>query len=116
MQHVQEAVLRPVLQQLPEHDAAQAVELVLDVMRNAANKIAVALANARTDAKGAFKVTFKAPKDFGGLHDIFALVNGVQVTPVSFTKTTQGGASMRHPGRREDIVGNTGPGCEGWLP
>lgn len=51
----------------------------LDYVGRKVDKIAVALANAKTDASGAFKISFKVPKDFGGLHDIFAVVNGVQV-------------------------------------
>ena len=45
------------------------------------DKIGVALANAQTDTTGAFKATFRAPRDFGGLHDIFAVVDGKQVQP-----------------------------------
>jgi hypothetical protein len=51
----------------------------VDYLGRKVDKIGVALANATTDSSGAFKVTFKAPKDFGGLHDIFAVVNGTQV-------------------------------------
>ena len=52
----------------------------VDYLGRKVDKIGVALANATTDASGAFKVTFPAPKDFGGLHDIFAVVNGVVYT------------------------------------
>jgi hypothetical protein len=51
----------------------------VDYLGRKVDKIGVALANSTTDARGAFKVTFRAPKDFGGLHDIFAVVNGKQV-------------------------------------
>ena len=51
----------------------------LDYIGRKVDKIGVALANATTDASGAFKVTFVAPKDYGGLHDIFAVINGKQV-------------------------------------
>ena len=46
----------------------------VDYLGRKVDRIGVALANAQTDATGAFKVTFTAPKDFGGLHDIFAVV------------------------------------------
>jgi hypothetical protein len=51
----------------------------VDYLGRKVDRIGVALANATTDSSGAFKVTFTAPKDFGGLHDIFAVVNGTQV-------------------------------------
>ena len=50
----------------------------VDYLGRKVDQIGVALANATTDASGAFKVTFMAPKDYGGLHDIFAVVNGSQ--------------------------------------
>jgi len=56
----------------------------LDYIGRKVDKIAVALANAKTDASGAFSVTFKVPKDFGGLHDIYAVVDGVQVAKGGF--------------------------------
>jgi hypothetical protein len=56
----------------------------LDYLGRKVDKIAVALANTRTDAGGAFSVKFNVPKDFGGLHDIFALVDGVQVAKGGF--------------------------------
>jgi hypothetical protein len=56
----------------------------LDYIGRKVDKIGVALANATTDASGAFKVTFKVPKDYGGLHDIFAVVNGKQVAKGGF--------------------------------
>jgi len=56
----------------------------LDYLGRKVDKIAVALANAKTDALGAFSVKFNAPKDFGGLHDIYALVDGAQVAKGGF--------------------------------
>ena len=41
-------------------------------------KIGVILAQATTDGNGAFTVSLLAPKDFGGIHDIYAVVDGVQ--------------------------------------
>ncbi len=37
-----------------------------------------------TDAKGAFSVTTKAPQDFGGIHDVYAVVDGKQVAKGGF--------------------------------
>lgn len=56
----------------------------LDYIGRKVDKIAVALANTTTDARGAFSVRFKVPKDFGGLHDLFAVVDGVQVAKGGF--------------------------------
>jgi hypothetical protein len=56
----------------------------VDYIGRKVDPIAVALANATTDASGAFKVTFTVPKDYGGLHDIFAVVNGSQVAKGGF--------------------------------
>ena len=51
----------------------------VDYLGRKADKLSVVLATAHTDAQGAFAVTLKAPKDFGGLHDIYAVVGGTQV-------------------------------------
>jgi hypothetical protein len=37
---------------------------------------AVVLSDATTDASGSFQVSLKAPSDWGGIHDIYAVVNG----------------------------------------
>ncbi|MGE5274647.1 MAG: hypothetical protein ACM3QU_12935 [Verrucomicrobiota bacterium] len=41
--------------------------------------IGVVLATTKTDAKGAFTISLKAPRDFGAIHDIYAVIDGVQV-------------------------------------
>jgi hypothetical protein len=46
--------------------------------------LAVVLARATTDASGAFTTTLKAPDDWGGIHDIYAVVNGTQVAHGGF--------------------------------
>jgi hypothetical protein len=56
----------------------------VDYLGRKVDRIAVALANAKTDASGAFKASFTVPKDFGGLHDIFAVVDGKQVAKGGF--------------------------------
>jgi hypothetical protein len=41
--------------------------------------IGVVLARTTTDAKGAFSIALKAPRDFGAIHDVYAVIDGVQV-------------------------------------
>ncbi len=43
------------------------------------DKFHVVMGKITTDASGAFKFTAKMPEDFGGPHDIYAVVNGVAV-------------------------------------
>jgi hypothetical protein len=40
--------------------------------------IGVVVGTARTGATGAFSLKLKAPRDFGGIHDIYAVVDGIQ--------------------------------------
>ncbi len=47
-------------------------------------KISVVMGTATTDANGAFTFATKAPADFGSVHDIYALVNGVVVAKGGF--------------------------------
>ena len=56
----------------------------VDYLGRSASKISVVLATTKTDANGAFSVTLKAPQDFGGIHDIYAVVGGVQVAKGGF--------------------------------
>jgi hypothetical protein len=56
----------------------------VDYLGRKADKISVVIATATTDAQGAFSVTLRAPKDFGGIHDIYAVVDGVQVAHGGF--------------------------------
>src|SRR5262245_40116413 len=56
----------------------------VDYLGRKTNKFAVQLATAHTDANGAFSVPLKAPQDWGGLHDIYAVVDGVQVAKGGF--------------------------------
>ncbi len=51
----------------------------VDYLGRKVEKIAVSLGKAQTDAAGAFSMTVKTPVDFGGLHDVYAVVNGTQV-------------------------------------
>ena len=56
----------------------------VDYLGRKATKLTVVSATAKTDASGAFSVKLKAPKDFGGIHDIYAVVDGVQVAKGGF--------------------------------
>lgn len=56
----------------------------VDYVGRKVDKVGVALANARTDSAGAFKASFRVPRDFGGLHDILAVVDGKQVARGGF--------------------------------
>ena len=56
----------------------------VDYLGRKADKLTVVLATAKTDANGSFSVGLKAPKDFGGIHDIYAVVEGTQVAKGGF--------------------------------
>jgi hypothetical protein len=56
----------------------------IDYIGRKVDKLGVVLARTTTDAKGAFSVGLKAPTDFGGLHDLYAVVDGVQVAKGGF--------------------------------
>ena len=56
----------------------------VDYLGRKATKFAVQLAKVHTSASGAFSVQLKAPQDFGGLHEIYAVVDGVQVAKGGF--------------------------------
>jgi len=56
----------------------------VDYLGRKATKYTVQLAKAHTNASGAFSVQLKAPQDFGGLHEIYAVVDGLQVAKGGF--------------------------------
>ena len=56
----------------------------VDYLGRSASKIQVVLAQAQTDAQGKLSAKLTAPKDFGGIHDIYAVVDGVQVAHGGF--------------------------------
>ena len=56
----------------------------VDYLGRKADKLAVVLAQTTTDAAGKFMVALKAPKDFGGIHDLYAVIDGVQVAKGGF--------------------------------
>ncbi len=56
----------------------------VDYVGRKVDKLGVVLARGTTNASGALSVKLKAPKDFGGIHDIYAVVDGVQVAKGGF--------------------------------
>jgi hypothetical protein len=56
----------------------------VDYLGRTALNYNVQLGIAHTDASGAFNLTVKAPQDWGGLHDIYAVVGGAQVAHGGF--------------------------------
>ena len=56
----------------------------VDYLGRKVDQIGVVLATATTDASGAFSVDVKAPQDFGGIHDVYAVVDGTQVAKGGF--------------------------------
>src|SRR5512132_1189967 len=56
----------------------------VDYLGRKSDKIAVVIATAKTDSNGAFSLRLKAPRDFGGIHDVYAVVDGVQVAKGGF--------------------------------
>jgi hypothetical protein len=56
----------------------------VDYLGRKADKFGVVLTSTKTDSSGAFSVNLVAPRDFGGVHDIYAVVDGVQVAKGGF--------------------------------
>jgi hypothetical protein len=56
----------------------------VDYLGRKADKLNVVVGTATTDASGSFSLTLKAPRDFGGIHDIYAVVDGTQVAKGGF--------------------------------
>lgn len=56
----------------------------VDYLGRQADKVTVVLAQTATDSSGKFVVALTAPKDFGGIHDLYAVVDGVQVAKGGF--------------------------------
>src|ERR1019366_6878643 len=46
--------------------------------------LAVVLATTTTGGRGSFRLSLKAPADWGGVHDIYAVVNGTEVAHGGF--------------------------------
>ena len=56
----------------------------VDYIGRKVDKVGVALATSKTDAAGALSIKVKAPVDYGGLHDVYAVVDGQQVAKGGF--------------------------------
>jgi hypothetical protein len=56
----------------------------VDYLGRKITKFPVLLTKVQTDANGAFSVKLTAPRDWGGLHDIYAVVDGLQVAKGGF--------------------------------
>ena len=56
----------------------------VDYVGRKVDKFGVVLARAKTSAAGAFSLELKVPRDFGGIHDILAVIDGVQVAKGGF--------------------------------
>jgi hypothetical protein len=56
----------------------------VDYLGRQATKLNVVIGTTTTDSTGAFSMAFKAPRDFGGIHDIYAVVGGLQVAKGGF--------------------------------
>jgi hypothetical protein len=56
----------------------------VDYLGRQATKLGVVFAQTKTDASGAFSLKLKAPMDFGGIHDMYAVVDGVQIAKGGF--------------------------------
>ena len=56
----------------------------VDYLGRQATKVQVIVGSATTDSTGSFSTAFTAPKDFGGIHDIYAVIDGVQVAKGGF--------------------------------
>lgn len=58
--------------------------MTVDYRGRAATPLAVVLQKVTTDAKGAFSLSLQAPQDWGGIHDIYAVVAGKQLAHGGF--------------------------------
>jgi hypothetical protein len=56
----------------------------VNYMGRQATKFNVVIAHATTDSNGKFSVTFKAPNDWGGVHEIYADIGGTDVAEGGF--------------------------------
>jgi hypothetical protein len=56
----------------------------VDYLGRSVTKLGVVIGSTTTDENGAFSINLIAPKDFGGIHDIYAVIDGVQVSKGGF--------------------------------
>ena len=75
----------------------------VDYLGRSASKIQVVLAQAQTSATGDLSVKLTAPRDFGGIHDIYAVIDGVQVAHGGFLIARSATISPKQrPDRHDD--------------
>jgi hypothetical protein len=56
----------------------------VDYLGRQATQVNVVIGTAKTDATGSFSARLTAPKDFGGIHNIYAVIGGLQVAKGGF--------------------------------
>ena len=56
----------------------------VDYLGRTATNVNVVLGRTKTDAKGTFNLELTVPRDFGGIHDMYAVVDGTQVLKGGF--------------------------------
>ena len=56
----------------------------VDYLGRSVTKLGVQIASTSTDASGNFSVGLVAPADFGGIHEIYAVIDGVQMSKGGF--------------------------------
>ena len=61
----------------------------VDYLGRTTTKLNVVLAQGTTDSTGSFSLNMVAPKDWGGLHDLYAVVGGLQVAHGGFLVARQ---------------------------
>jgi len=61
----------------------------VDYLGRTTTKLNVILAQGTTDSTGSFSLNMVAPKDWGGLHDLYAVVGGLQVAHGGFLVARQ---------------------------
>jgi hypothetical protein len=68
----------------------------VDYLGRKADKVNVTIGTATTDASGSFSIALTVPKDFGGLHDIYAVVDGTQVAKGGYLITRHATMTPKH--------------------
>ena len=83
----------------------------VDYLGRQATKLAVVLGQGKTDAQGALSLKLTAPSDFGGVHDIYAVVDGLQVAHGGFLIADTGNKRIRKVSAAGVITTVAGCGC-----
>lgn len=67
--------------------AASVLPDTVNYLGRVEQKLTVVIATTTTSASGSFSVSLKAPNDWGAVHDIYAVINGVEVAHGGFLIT-----------------------------